>query len=244
MIAAVIERPAVLPEPAPVYMPPPVPAQPPVVHAPPVYSSPPMQTPPVQAPPSFVGLAPQLVFSSPPPVPAATSEAPAPLVQNPPAAVVASGEEPIELLVTTYPVERCAAIAASIARSKSDKEAILERHDLAPDVWTRLDNHWRQAVEHESQGGNMGLLRAYDAAYVDQVEAERGPITVDEYARLTIAMDNGIDHGVLAELGLPRAAPLRVQRVWLERLSRSKELAASLRDAIERVSLLNQRKRC
>jgi hypothetical protein len=140
------------------------------------------------------------------------------------------------LPLVIYPLERCAAIAGSIARRKIDKTVILETHDLTPDVWARLDSHWREAIQQETQRGKMTLLRAHDSAYVAQIEAERGAITVDQYASLTIAMDNGVDADTLTELDLPRGALLPVQRTWIEKMSRNKELAERVREAVERAA--------
>jgi hypothetical protein len=168
------------------------------------------------------------VAPTPPPAPALSAVSP----------VAASIPEQGDLPLTMYPIERCAAIAASIARRKADKTSILLGHDLTPEVWVGLDTHWREAVQLQVQRGNMTLLRAHDGAYVDQIEAERGPITIDQYAQLTIAMDNGIDQGILTMLDLPRGAVLPAQRTWAEKMSQSKELAERVREAIERATSL------
>jgi hypothetical protein len=73
---------------------------------------------------------------------------------------------------------------------------------------------------------------------VDQIEAERGPITIVQYARLTIAMDNGIDQDILTALDLPRGAVLPAQRIWVEKMAHNKELAERVREAVERATSL------
>jgi hypothetical protein len=78
----------------------------------------------------------------------------------------------------------------------------------------------------------MTLLKAYDAAYVAQLEKERGPITIDEYARLVIASERGQVAPTLTELKLPRGAVLRIERVWLDKVADDPELAANVRKAI------------
>jgi hypothetical protein len=182
---------------------------------------PPAYVPSMQVPPPMLGLLPV-------PVPVPAPAAPPPAIALP--------LVPAALPVETYRIERCAAIAASIARRKADKTAILQDHDLTSEVWTELETHWREAIQHESQCGSMTLLRAHDGAYVDQLEAERGPISIDQYARLTIAMDNGIEQDILTELELPRGAVLPVQRIWTEKMRQSKELADSVRAAVERAT--------
>ena len=176
-----------------------------------------------QVPPPMLGLLPVPV-----PVPVPLPAAPPPAIALP----LVLAAVPLE----TYPIERCAQIAASIARRKADKTAILQNHDLTPEVWTELETHWREAIQHESQRGSMTLLRAHDGAYVDQIEAERGPVSIDQYAQLTIAMDNGINQDILTELDLPRGAVLPVQRIWTEKMRQSKELAESVRAAVERAT--------
>jgi len=142
---------------------------------------------------------------------------------------------PVEqvLPLATYPIERCASIAASIARRKADKLAILERHELAPELWAELDRHWTEAIQRDAQRGKSSLLRAYDEAYVAQLEAERGPISVEEYARLTVAAERGVEPQTLAELDVPRGAVLRLRRIWLEKTAESPALARRVREAIE-----------
>ena len=129
-----------------------------------------------------------------------------------------------------YPVERCAAIAASVARSRSDRAAILERNDFTEETWKAVERRWAGAISEEATRGKAGLLRAYDEAYLAQLEVERGPITVKEYARLVVAAERGTEPEALVELGLPRGAMLRVQRVWMKKMS---ALGRQVREAVE-----------
>ncbi len=81
--------------------------------------------------------------------------------------------------------------------------ALLQQHD--------------QAIRDETARGKTDLLRAWDAAYVAQLEVERGPIEVAEYARLVVASEQGRIKDVLAELSLPLAAKVRIERIWLRK---------------------------
>lgn len=138
-----------------------------------------------------------------------------------------------ELPLGEYPLQRCAALTASIARRKAEQEAILERSRLTPEIWEALSRHWTEAVQRDMERGKTELLAAYDDAYVGQLEAERGPIEVEEYARLSVASERGMEKQTLTELDLPRAALLRIRRVWLRRTSRDPALARRLRKAID-----------
>ena len=129
---------------------------------------------------------------------------------------------------------RCAAIAASIARTKTEKDRILEEHELEPGMWEVLDKHWNETVRALAGRGRTAPLTAYDTAYVAQIEKERGPIGVEEYARIVVAQERGSADEELAALSLPRGALLRVQRVWLGRvIAADAELGKSVRVAVE-----------
>lgn len=138
-----------------------------------------------------------------------------------------------ELPLDRYPITRCAEIAASRARRESDAAAILAENELTPDVWAALDQHWTKAIRKESDRGRTTLLKAHDQAYMARLEAERGPITASEYARLVIAFERGGADLVLAELKLPRGIILRVQRVFLDRMIADLALDKSVRAALE-----------
>ena len=83
---------------------------------------------------------------------------------------------------------------------------------------------WSDAIRAENAKGKSALLRAYDRAYVAQLEKERGAIKLDEYARLAVAAERGAEDHVAMELGLPRSGLIRIERVWLEKMSADPEL--------------------
>lgn len=162
-----------------------------------------------------------------------SSVPPAPLPPPPPPPAVEAAPAGPELPLDAYPIGRCAAIGASIARRPADHAAILEGHDLAPERWAALDQHWADAIRKETGRGRAKLLCAYDGAYVGQLEAERGPIGVTEYARIVIAAERGAEGPALADLGMPSAASLRIQRVWLRKIAEDAILAANARKEVE-----------
>jgi hypothetical protein len=201
---------------------------PPPVAAPPPPAPTPRETP---APPPMIGplARPEMAEAPPeleePALPAAPEAPAAPVLPAPP-------EDP-GLPLDRYPLERCAAIAASIARSKPEKERILEEHELDPRTWEALDKHWKEAVTAQAGRGRTSLLKAYDKAYVEQLEKERGPIRLEEYARIVVAQERGSVDEELAAMTLPRGALLRIQGVWLGRVAADAELAKSVRAAVE-----------
>jgi hypothetical protein len=131
------------------------------------------------------------------------------------------------------PLEQCAAIAASIARRKADAAKILKENGLDRAQWDEAEQHWANEIRKETGRGKSTLLRAYDAAYVGRLEDERGPIRVEEYARLVIAAERGNADEVLSELGLPRGARLRIERVYLRKIAEDSGFGEKVRRAID-----------
>jgi len=142
-------------------------------------------------------------------------------------------EPPAELPLEKFPLERCAAIAASIARTKSEKGRILEENELDAGTWERLAKHWDGEIGKETRQGKMEMLRAYDEAYVKQLEKERGEITAEDYARITLAEERGTGAEVLREMGLPRGAGMRIERVWQKRAATNQAIGSQIRQRID-----------
>jgi hypothetical protein len=158
-----------------------------------------------------------------------------PVPTEPPPPIEAEPPPPSDpgLPLDDYPIERCAAVAASIARRRDEAPAILEAHALTPPLWESLDRHWRDEIRKETGRGRTALLARHDAAYVAQLEKERGPIDVATYARLVVALERNAAAEELEVLDLPRGALLRVQRLWLRRIAGDAELAKAVRAAVE-----------
>ncbi|MGK3983770.1 DUF2169 domain-containing protein [Sorangium sp. So ce136] len=212
--------------------PPPAPSAPPTRATP----APPPLAP--SAPPPLATPAPPPPATPAPPPPAQRRVAePAPAEEPAPAAVApeqlpAGPSAAPALPVGEYPLARCAAIAARLARRPESRDAILEAEALAPDTWEALHAHWLDAIRAGAARGSKALLSAYDAAYVGALEAERGPITAGEYARLVIAVERGTDREALADLRLPEGVTIRLRRVWLERIVRDPQAAQEVRKAM------------
>jgi hypothetical protein len=151
--------------------------------------------------------------------------------------------EPPPLLPTTpkviaqtppadFPIERCASVAAALAMSSSDRESILEASGLTRQAWAAIERRWSAAIRKEGERGKTALLTAYDEAYIAELERGRGPIEAAQYARLMLAMERGSAAQTLDELKLPRDAQMRIQRVMMKRITKDKNLAASVREAL------------
>ncbi|WP_437604694.1 DUF2169 domain-containing protein [Sorangium sp. So ce834] len=189
-----------------------------------------------------------LALLAPLPPPARLAAEPAPTAALAPAAEVpeqrpavapelAEGPAEPALPVDAYPLARCAAIAARLAARPGAEDAILAAESLSPDTWEALHAHWLDAIRAEVGRGKRRLLSSYDAAYIAALEAERGPITAGDYARLAIASERGNDAQALKELGLPEGVLIRLRRVWLERAVKdpaaAQEVRAAMRAAAE-----------
>jgi hypothetical protein len=191
---------------------------------------PPLVAPPPVPEPPIVPAAHEPLLAAFLPAPEPEPPAPAP-PPEPPAPAPPPGPPPLP--VEAYPIERCAGIAASLARRKEERAATLEENELSEERWAALDRHWAEVVREASARGKTGPLQAYDDAYVARLEAERGDITVQQYAALMVAAERGTEADALASLGLPRGALLRIQRVWLRKMVERRELGKQVRDAIE-----------
>ncbi|HTN89163.1 MAG TPA: DUF2169 domain-containing protein [Sorangium sp.] len=136
--------------------------------------------------------------------------------------------------LAAFPIERCAAIAAKLARRPADRDTILKAEELTPKTWQWLHVRRLDEIQDEVARRKKKLLSAYDAAYVAALEKERGPITAGEYAQLLIAAEQGQGQAALAELGLPDESMMRIRRVWLERIVKDKKAAAEVRAAMRK----------
>jgi hypothetical protein len=169
-----------------------------------------------------------------PPVPVGVPAQPSsptagPAAPPPPAAPVVPA-----LPADPFPIERCAAMAASIALRAGDRAKILADNDVSEDEWDEIEHRWSQVLRKDAEQDLTRRLEAYDRAYVARIEQERGPITPDEYARLALAHDR--DRAALTralrEIGLPWGATPRIQRVFAERMESDRALAERIRAAM------------
>lgn len=127
-------------------------------------------------------------------------------------------DEP-EVSLNEFPIERCAALAAAMDKRPGDKAKMLEENKISQGQWENLLLRWEEAIDAEIERDEVALLRIFDKMYVGQLEKERGVITAEDYARLEMAAMRGTTEKVLAELGIPEEAEIRVERVGMTRIN-------------------------
>jgi hypothetical protein len=140
-----------------------------------------------------------------------------------------------EVAIDAYPPERCGAIAARLACDEGSTSDILRAEDLDSARWKRVHEHWLDRIRDEAARSRRKLLFDYDDAYVNALEAQRGPIALDDYARLAEAAERSAVAGALAEHGLPEGAWPHIHRVWIGRMVRDARLGKQVRAAIDAV---------
>jgi hypothetical protein len=145
---------------------------------------------------------------------------------------VVKAEEPKKSGPEAFPLERCAALTASIARRKAERGRILEAEGLTEKEWGAIEKYWADAIKVEIRRGKREMMDRFDQAYVGRLEEERGPITVEEYARLSVAGERGTLSDIARELGVPQGSMMRITRIWARKLAKDPELGARVQVAV------------
>ncbi|MDC3959773.1 DUF2169 family type VI secretion system accessory protein [Polyangium jinanense] len=178
-------------------------------------------------------LGPLAAFDKPPaeaPVAAAaTSIEPAPTTE-PAGKLKTAPEEPEAPIELT--IEQTAAIAAELAEGKQERAKVLEAHALRERSWRKNERRWAEAIEAESARGTHKLRGAYDAAYVAKVESFRGPITLEAFTRLLVALERGKANEALDALRIQRPALMPIVRLWTRKVATDMKLGDAANDAL------------
>ncbi|WP_437945439.1 DUF2169 domain-containing protein [Sorangium sp. So ce296] len=190
-------------------LPPPAAAQ---ANAPPPSAPPPSAPPPSAPPSSATGLA---------------KEPPSPLAAPAPAPEPAVRPEDV-------PVERFAAISAEIAERRAPRPEVLRAHGLGERAWDAVERRFRALLDKDARAGGR-LRAAHDAAYVAAVEAFRGPIALEEYARIAVGLERGAAGEVLDALAIQRAALMPIVRVWTKKAAGNMALSAELMALLDKL---------
>ncbi|MFT3775068.1 MAG: hypothetical protein QM820_57705 [Minicystis sp.] len=153
---------------------------------------------------------------------AEASKAEAPIETAPePASDVEAAPSP-----ESFPIERCAAIAAQIDWKPDASAEILKEHRLTDVAWAAIVKRWTEAIDEATERDETTLLEAYDAAYVERIEQERGPIRPEELSQLLGSAGRG--NKPIEGLPLPREGLMRIKRVGLRRMAREPGLATAI----------------
>ncbi|MDI1444731.1 DUF2169 domain-containing protein [Polyangium sp. 6x1] len=136
------------------------------------------------------------------------------------------------LMAADLPLENCAAVAARIDRRPEERARILSEMGLSEARWVSTERTWVTAIRAETEQGRCELRLAYDRAYVQQLEIERGALEIADYARLMFSVEHSDADVVLAELGLARVCLVRIERVWQERMEADPAFRARVREAL------------
>ncbi|WP_438007340.1 DUF2169 domain-containing protein [Sorangium sp. So ce321] len=195
----------------------------------PAPSAPPTSSvPPAPSAPSAM-LTPSAPSAPPPPsVPPAPSALSAPQAKAP-SAPPADPVEPVDL-----GVERYATVAAQLLERRAPRADVLGAHGLSEARFAEIERRWSVAMDDEDRRGGHALRDAYDAAYIKEWEAHRGPFELGDYARLTVAAERGHLAAALDAIGIRRTLWIRLKRVWAKRLAESRSLAGALQRELAR----------
>jgi hypothetical protein len=187
----------------------------------------------IQAPPMIGPLAtPEMAMRSPPPPEPRAAELPE--AAKPEAGQATEPDAP-RRDPAEFELERCAAISASLALRREEATTVLKENGLSAEEWNAIERYWAGTVREETARGKTSLLKRFDKAYVERLERERGPIKVQDYAKLLVASERATADAGLEKLGLPQGALIRVQRVWLEMRIRDDSLDQQIRDAVDKI---------
>jgi hypothetical protein len=196
------------PEATPFDVPPPAMLKPSIEEAKaPADAAPVVEKPPMLGPLAVVGAA---VIEDEPT--AAAAETP------PPEAPVAEAE-PLELSI-----EQCATIAAELAEQKVERAKVFSAHGVDERAFQDNERRWKTAIEEEAGSGQQSLRKAHDEAYVTRVEGFRGPIALEEYARLVVALERGKANAALDALRIQRPALMPIVRLWTKKIATDAEM--------------------
>ncbi|WP_437572020.1 DUF2169 family type VI secretion system accessory protein [Sorangium sp. So ce542] len=213
--------------------------------------SPPPPPPPIlgqrlsSSPPPPPPLFGQRLSSSLPPAAAAQANAPPPSTSPPPpppSSAADPAKEPSSPLAAPapavrpedVPMERFAAISAEIAERRAPRPEVLRAHGLGERAWDAVERRFRALLDKDARAGGR-LRAAHDAAYVAAVEAFRGPIALEEYARIAVGLERGAAGEVLDALAIQRAALMPIVRVWTKKAAGNMALSAELMALLDKL---------
>jgi hypothetical protein len=135
----------------------------------------------------------------------------------------------VKISLAELPLELCACLAARIDRCPDERARVIEEMGVSEQSYAAASQVWTGAIRAETEQGRSDLRAAFEREYVGQLEIERGNFTATEYARLMVGVEHGDAEMVLTELGLPRVALVRIERVFQERMGADPSFGVSVR---------------
>ncbi len=141
---------------------------------------------------------------------------------------------PAPRAVSDVTLELCARLTARIDSLPSQRQALLAEERLDDDVWREAFRASSDAIAAAIQRSDSAPMERFDEAYLLALENVRGPIDVSTFEALEVAIERGRVEEAVANLGIPRAAVMRIKRAWTRRLIGNADLHRHLREAIHR----------
>ncbi|MCA9621762.1 MAG: hypothetical protein KC731_22215 [Myxococcales bacterium] len=192
---------------------------------------------PVPRPPSAVRppnpLAALGYGSEPPPVPVReleVEEVPASPVEEP-------APEPVveRLDAAAVGLEQWAELRAAVDLEPGLEAELLDRARLDGPTWMAVDQRWSQAHARALRRDDRSLVERADGAYVAALEHHRGPVDVATFAQIELAFERGDLARIVVRHGIPRAALIRLERVWARRTLSDRRLHRAVRETVRRL---------
>lgn len=154
----------------------------------------------------------------------------------PGAATSKAGSPAAEVDPDAYPPARCGGIAARLAlEDEGARGEVLREERLDPAAWSEVHEHWLARIDADVARRRTASQEAYDAGYVEALEADRGTLTAETYAALAEAAERFAVEEALSDRKLPAGAWPPIHRVWLQRLIRDDAQAREVRAAVSAI---------
>jgi hypothetical protein len=141
-----------------------------------------------------------------------------------PQAAPAAPKPPVELSI-----EQLATVAAELAERREPRADVLGRHGLDEAGFAESHLRWTERIQREASRGQSTLRSAHDAAYLAAVAGFRGPITVNDYARIVLGLEWGTADAALDALSIQRPALGPIVRVWTRKVAADPRLSGEVR---------------
>jgi hypothetical protein len=141
--------------------------------------------------------------------------------------------EPQQEQAPRLALEEVAALDAELHRDATAGKQSLERKRVTEAELDAQRGAFLEAAALETKQGKRALQRSYDEAYLSRLEQLRGhPVSVDEYARIVVALERLAAPEVLVELDLPEPALLVLTRVFIDRTNQDSGLRKRIREQV------------